>query len=59
MKKRQIDKKTTMQVRIDSGLHQLIKVKASTLGISIKTLIEGYLAEILAVDKGGGINGKK
>ena len=49
MQKRQIDKKTTKQVRIDAGLHQLLKIKAAEQGESIKGLLEGYLADILAV----------
>jgi len=53
MQNRQIDQKTTKQVRIDAGLHQLLKIKASTLGIQIKTLLEEYLADLLGVDEGG------
>jgi predicted HicB family RNase H-like nuclease len=45
---RQVDKKTTMQIRIDTGLHQLLKIKAAKAGVSIKTLLEGYLANLLA-----------
>ena len=44
---RQIDKKTTKQVRIDAGLHQMLKVKAAKAGVSIRTLLEGYLANLL------------
>lgn len=47
---RQIDRKPTMQVRIDTGLHQLLKVKAAKQHTSIKTLLEGCLAELLAVE---------
>lgn len=46
---RQIDKKTTKQVRIDSGLHQLLRIKAATENTSIKSLVEGALAELLAI----------
>lgn len=46
-----VDKKLTKQIRIDSGLHQLLKVKAAKSGMSIKTLLEGFLAELLAVEK--------
>lgn len=49
MKKLQSDKNLTKQIRIDAGLHQLLKVKAAKSGMSIKTLLEGYLAELLAV----------
>ncbi len=49
----QIDKKTTKQIRIDAGLHKLLKLKATTAGMSIKALLEGYLADLLAVDNRG------
>lgn len=52
MKKLLSDKNSTKQIRIDAGLHQLLKIKAAKAGISIKTLLEGYLAELLAVDEG-------
>ncbi len=44
---RKIDSKSTKQVVIDIGLHQLLKIKAATSGMSIKTLLEGYIADIL------------
>ncbi len=47
MKKLQNDKNNTKQIRIDAGLHRLLKIKASKHSMSIKTLIEGYVAEIL------------
>lgn len=50
MQNRQIDKKTTKQIRIDAGLHQLLKVKAAKSGITLKTLVEWCLAEELAID---------
>lgn len=50
MKNRQIDKKTTMQIRIDTGLHRLLKIKATEAGVSIKQFVEGYLADLLAVE---------
>jgi predicted HicB family RNase H-like nuclease len=46
---RQSDNKLTKQVRIDAGLHRLLKIKASTERTSIKALLEGCLAELLAV----------
>ena len=46
---KKVDKKTTKQVRIDSGLHRLLKIEAARSGISIKELVEGALAELLAV----------
>ncbi len=42
---RQIDKKKTKQVRIDSGLHKEVKIDAAKQGITIRDLIEGCLAE--------------
>lgn len=53
MKKIQSDKNLTKQIRIDAGLHKLLKVKAAKSGMSIKTLLEGYLADLLAVDDRG------
>lgn len=50
MQNRQIDKKTTKQVRIDAGLHQLLKVKSAKSGMTLKALVEDYLSELLAVD---------
>ncbi len=50
MKSQQIDKNLTKQIRIDVGLPQLLKVKAAESGMSIKTLLEQYLAELLAVE---------
>lgn len=47
--KRRVDKKITKQVRIDSGLHQLLKIKAAAEKTTIKALIEGSLAELLEV----------
>lgn len=47
MKKLQSDKNLSKQIRIDAGLHQLLKIKAAKSGISIKTILEGYIAEVL------------
>lgn len=48
--KRQVDKKPTMQVRIDTGMHRLAKIMASKTGRTIKELVEEGLAEVLAID---------
>lgn len=48
----QSDKKATKQIRIDSGLHCLLKMKAAKQGVTVKSLLEDYLADILAVDGG-------
>ena len=45
-----VDKKTTKQVRIDNGLHRLLKIKSTKSKKSIKELIEGCLVELLAID---------
>lgn len=47
MEKLQSYKNSTTQVRIDIELHRLLKIKAAKSGMSIKTLLEGYIAEIL------------
>lgn len=47
--KKRVDKKITKQVRIDSGLHQLLKIKAASEKTTIKALIEGCLADLLEV----------
>ncbi len=49
---RKIDKKTTKQVVIDEGLHRLLKKKAAEEGATIKSVLEDYLAEVLAIDGG-------
>lgn len=49
MKSQQSDKKPTKQVRIDAGLHQLLKVKAAETSTTIKELLEEFLAELLEV----------
>lgn len=47
MKSHEIDKNLTKQVRIDGGLHTLLKIKAASAGVSIKTLLEGYVIDLL------------
>lgn len=42
----QIDNKTTMQVRIDSGVHKILKIEATKAGKSIKEYLEEHLADI-------------
>lgn len=51
MKNRQIDKNKTKQIRIDFGIHQLLKLEATRRSMSIKTLLEGYLSDLLAVEE--------
>lgn len=47
--KRQSDQRTTKQVRIDSGLHRLLKMKAAESSTTVRQLLEGCLAELLEV----------
>ncbi len=49
MKSKQINKNHTTLVRIDTELHRLLKIKAATEKTTIRTLIEGILADILQV----------
>jgi predicted HicB family RNase H-like nuclease len=49
--KLQSDQRTTKQVRIDAGLHMLLKIKAAQSNISIRELLEEYLGEFLGTDK--------
>jgi predicted HicB family RNase H-like nuclease len=44
---RQSYRSLTKQIRIDAGYHTLLKIKAAKSGMSIKTLIEGYIIDIL------------
>lgn len=50
MASRQSDKKTTKQVRIDSGLHRLLKIRAAESGRTIRDLLEEALAELLTFE---------
>lgn len=50
MKNRQIDKKLTKQVRLDYGVHKLVKIEAARAGQTIKSFIEGILADVLTVN---------
>ena len=44
---RQIDNKTSKQVRIDAGLHKIAKVTAAEEGRTLKALLEECLVEYL------------
>lgn len=48
--KRQSDKKATKQVRVDSGLHKLLKMRAAQSEKTIREILESYLAELLEVE---------
>lgn len=53
MTTRQIDKKVTKQIRIDAGLHKLLKIQAAEVGKTIRELVESCLIEYLPLSKGG------
>jgi len=55
----QVDKKPTKQVRIDSSMHQLLKIKAARSGRTIRELVEEGLSEVLAVSPKPDKEGKK
>jgi hypothetical protein len=52
MKKRQVDKNLTKQVRIDTGYHKLLRITAAKRFMTIKELCEGYIIDGLDKDKG-------
>lgn len=49
MENRQIDTKITKQVRVDSGWHKLLKIRATEDGKTIKEVLEELLSEYLEV----------
>lgn len=51
MENRQIDNKTTKQIRIDAGLHRLLKLHATKTGKTIKQLVEECLTELFDFTK--------
>ena len=48
MKSKLSDEKVTKQVRIDSGLHKLLKIKSAESGKTIRELLETCLTELLS-----------
>ena len=50
MKSRQVDNKTRKTLKIDAGLHKLLKVAASKEEEPLKDLSEGYLYDGLEKD---------
>lgn len=44
---KKVDKKLTMQVRVEMGLHTLLKILAAEQKTTIKTLIEGLIIDYL------------
>jgi len=51
MSKAKVDKNLTKQVRIEVGLHSVLKIQAARKKTSIKALIEGWIAEGLSTEK--------
>lgn len=49
MPNKQGDKNKSKQVRIDTGIHQLLKIEAAKSDKSLKSLLEGIAAEVLGV----------
>lgn len=47
MQNPQIDIEKTKQIRINSELHRLLKIKAATEKVSIKTLVEHTMSELV------------
>lgn len=47
---RLVNKKSSNLIRIDTGLHRLLKIKAADERTTIRTLVEGALADLLSVE---------
>lgn len=47
--KLQSDRKVTTQLRIDMGLHKLLKIKAAEQGTTIKALLDEIMSEALGI----------
>lgn len=47
MTSKQSDKNITKQIRIDKGVHRLLKIKSAQCGKSIRELVETCLVELL------------
>lgn len=56
MDNRQSDTKSTKQVRIDIGWHQLLKLEATKAGITIKELLDDILSGWFDIKKYNGQN---
>lgn len=50
---RQSYKNITKQIRVNEGIHHLLKTKAVEQKTTIRSLAEDCFSELLAVDKGG------
>lgn len=51
--KRQCDKNITKQIRVDEGIHHLLKTMAVEQKTTIRSLAEDCFSELLAVEKAG------
>ncbi len=56
MQNRQIDNKTTKQIRIDTGWHRILKTYAARSGRTIREVVEDILSDVKElreqIDKG-------
>lgn len=50
-KNRKIDEKMTMQVVIDTGYWEMLKIEATRAHMSIKRVLEGILADHYVVEE--------
>lgn len=48
--KRKVDKNKSKQVRIDAGIHKLLKIHCAERGETLRSVIEGCLADVLGAD---------
>lgn len=46
-----INKNSTKLVRIEASIHKLLKVEAAKSQMTIRDLLEGYLSELLSVER--------
>lgn len=46
---KQVNQRLTTHVRIDRGIHHLLKIKAATEKTTIRALLEGAAADVLEV----------
>ncbi len=51
MNSRQVEGKHRKDIYIDSELHRLLKIEASRAQMTIRDLLEGYIAEILNIER--------
>ncbi len=49
MKSQQVNQNKLKHIKIDPELHRLLKIKAAQEKTSIRTLVEGLLADLLGI----------